>query len=449
MASLTLLRRFNRRPFLRPPAAAYLLSTSSTPHSSTFRASEPPLSRVDVLEKLKLQSNDWKTALDYFKSVSTEQGFRHTTETLNCMVDILGKFFEFDLSWKLIEGMSKSGYLMPDHTTFRVLFKRYISARLVEEAFLAYERSGEFNLKDETCYSYLVDALCEYKHVEDAEEFVFGKKKTSNNDVIAVAMASSTKIHNMILRGWYKKKWWGKCKEFWEKMDRKGVNKDLHSYSIYMDIMCKSGKPYRAVKLFKEMKGKRIQLDVVAYNTAILAMGLSKGVDSATSVYREMREMGCPPNVVTCNTVIKLLCENSRMEEAYEMLDKMGKEGIHPDEMTYRCFYRSLGDPKEILQLFDRMLQDGVEPTMNTFVMLIKKFGRWGFLRPANIVWSKMLELGYSPDESAYNAWIDALIDKGDKDLLDLARKYDQEMQEKGLSAKPRKEFRNKEFLEG
>ncbi|CAN1836555.1 Pentatricopeptide repeat-containing protein At1g80550, mitochondrial [Linum perenne] len=399
MASLTLLRRFNRRPFLRPPAAAYPLSTTSTPHSSTFRASEPPLSRVDVLEKLKLQSNDWKTALDYFKSVSTEQGFRHTTETLNCMVDILGKFFEFDLSW-------------------------------------------EFNLKDETCYSYLVDALCEYKHVEDAEEFVFGKKKP-------IAMASSTKIHNMILRGWYKKKWWGKCKEFWEKMNRKGVNKDLHSYSIYMDIMCKSGKPYRAVKLFKEMKGKRIQLDVVAYNTAILAMGLSKCVDSATSVYREMREMGCPPNVVTCNTVIKLLCENSRMEEAYEMLDKMGKEGIHPDEMTYRCFYRSLGDPKEILQLFDRMLRDGVEPTMNTFVMLIKKFGRWGFLRPANIVWSKMLELGYSPDESAYNAWIDALIDKGDKDLLDLARKYDQEMQEKGLSAKPRKEFRNKEFLEG
>lgn len=235
--------------------------------------------------------------------------------------------------------------------------------------------------------------------------------------------------------------WWGKCREFWEEMDRKEVCKDLHSYSIYMDILCKSGKPWKAVKLYKEMKSKGMKLDVVAYNTVIGAIGLSEGVDFVLRVYREMRELGCKPNVVTCNTVIKLLCENGRIKEAYRMLDEMPQSDIAPNVFTYHCFFRCLEKPKEILCLFDQMIENGVSPRMDTYVMLMRKFGRWGFLRPVFLVWRKMEQLGCSPDEFAYNALIDALIQKG---MVDMARKYDEEMLAKGLSAKPRVELDTK-----
>ncbi|KAJ6681890.1 TETRATRICOPEPTIDE REPEAT (TPR)-LIKE SUPERFAMILY PROTEIN-RELATED [Salix koriyanagi] len=224
-------------------------------------------------------------------------------------------------------------------------------------------------------------------------------------------------------------------------MDRKEVCKDLHSYSIYMDILCKSGKPWKAVKLYKEMKSKGMKLDVVAYNTVIGAIGLSEGVDFVLRVYREMRELGCKPNVVTCNTVIKLLCENGRIKEAYRMLDEMPQSDIAPNVFTYHCFFRCLEKPKEILCLFDQMIENGVNPRMDTYVMLMRKFGRWGFLRPIFLVWKKMEQLGCSPDEFAYNALIDALIQKG---MVDMARKYDEEMLAKGLSAKPRVELYTK-----
>uniref|UniRef100_A0A2P2QU48 Pentatricopeptide repeat-containing protein n=1 Tax=Rhizophora mucronata TaxID=61149 RepID=A0A2P2QU48_RHIMU len=119
----------------------------------------------------------------------------------------------------------------------------------------------------------------------------------------------------------------------------------------------------------------------------------------------------------------------------------MQKKGIMPDAITYHCFFRCLMRPKQIILLFDRMIGSGVRPRMDTYVMLMRKFGRWGFLRPVFMVWKKMEELGCSPDESAYNALIDALIDKG---MLDLARKYDEEMLAKGLSAKPREELGTK-----
>ncbi|KAK2651589.1 hypothetical protein Ddye_011445 [Dipteronia dyeriana] len=391
-----------------------------------------------IQDTLSSYNNEWKSALEFFNWVETQHQFRHTTDTYNRMIDILGKFFEFDSSWELIQRMRKNPDSNPNHATFRIMFKRYVSAHLVNEAIDTFDRLDEFNLKDETSYCNLVDSLCEYKHVIEAQELCFGEGKIVGFDGLN---GSDTKIYNMILRGWFKLGWWGKCREFWEEMDKRGVVKDLHSYSIFMDIMCKSGKPWKSVKLYKELKMKGIKMDVVAYNTVISAVGISEGVDFAMRVYREMREVGCEPNVVTCNIILKLLCENGRVKEAYAVLGHMPKKGIVPDVMTYHCFFRCLEKPKEILRLFDWMIESGIRPKMDTYVMLIRKFGRWGFLRPVLLVWKKMKELGCSPDEFAYNALIDALIEKG---MLDMARKFEEEMMEKGLSTKPRKELGTK-----
>ncbi|KAF9614533.1 hypothetical protein IFM89_019196 [Coptis chinensis] len=340
------------------------------------------------------------------------------------MIDVLGKFFEFDLAWEIINNKMDA----PDYTTFRILFKRYASAHMVNEAIDCFNNKlDEFNLKDDTSFGNLVDALCDYKHVIEAEEICVGK--------------NSTKLHNMILRGWLKMEWWGKCREFWEKMDERGIEKDLHSYSIYMDIVCKSGKPWKTVKLYKEMKKKGIVLDVVVYNTVLHATGISEGVDVSITLYKEMIELGCKPNIVTYNIIVKLLCQSGRFRHAYAILDQMPEKGCFPNVITYHGFFGCLEKPKEMLKLFDRMIESGVRPRMDTYVMLLTRFGRWGFLRPVFIVWKKMEEHGCSPDASAYNAVIDALIQKN---MVDMARKYDEEMLAKGLSAKPRKELGTK-----
>lgn len=369
--------------------------------------------------------------MEFFNWVESEYGFEHTTDTYNHMIDILGKFFEFDLARQLLDKMPER-----NHATFRVIFKRYASAHLVQEAIDVYSKLGEYNMKDETSFLNLVDALCEYKHVIEAEELCLGKDFNFNEKISGLEMG--TKVYNMILRGWFKMGWWAKCREFWEKMDEDGIIKDLFSYSIYMDIQCKSGKPWKAVKLYKEMKKKGIKLDVVAYNTVIRAIGVLEGVDVAVHLGREMLELGCEPNVVTYNTIVKLLCENGRVREAYKVLDKMSKRGCAPNVITYHCIFRCLEKPNEILVLLDRMIESGVSPTLDTYVLLLKKFGRWGFLRPVFIVWKKMEDQGLSPNEFAYNALIDALLDKG---MIDMARKYDEEMLAKGLSAKLRPEL--------
>ncbi|KFK42438.1 hypothetical protein AALP_AA2G256500 [Arabis alpina] len=434
------LRRFNH------------LRTSFT--SSIRYLSEKPISNLDdknlqcsnydqktVCEALTCYNNDWQKALEFFNWVESESGFHHTTETYNRMIDILGKYFEFETSWSLINRMSENPISFPNHVTFRVMFKRYVTAHLVQEAMDTYDRLDDYKLRDETSFYNLVDSLCEYKHVVEAEELCFGKNVIANG----FSVSNSTKIHNLILRGWSKLGWWGKCKEYWEKMDSEGVVKDLFSYSIYMDIMCKSGKPWKAVKLYKEMKSKRMKLDVVAYNTVIRSIGASEGVEFGIRVFREMRERGCVPNVATHNTVIKLLCEDGRMKDAYRMLDEMPKNGCQPDSVTYMCLFARLEKPSEILSLFGRMIRSGVRPRMDTYVMLMRKFERWGFLQPVLYVWKTMKESGDTPDSAAYNAVIDALIQKG---MLDIAREYEDEMVERGLTPRRRPELVEKSLEE-
>ncbi|XP_021723479.1 pentatricopeptide repeat-containing protein At1g80550, mitochondrial-like [Chenopodium quinoa] len=403
---------------------------SKNPNFNT-PSSPKPLDFITVCETLSSYNNDFNRALEFFNWVETNCGFQHNTETYNSMIDILGKFFEFDKCWEFIEIMRKHPFSMPNYTTFRIMFKRYISAHYVNEAIDMFDRLGEFNLKDETSFCNLIDALCEYKHVIEAED-LWVKRQSF------VKFVSETKVCNMMLRGYAKMGWWGKCREFWEEMDKKGVRKDLVTYSIYMDVQCKCGKPWKALKMYKDMRRMRMQLDVVAYNTVIHAIGLKEGVDFSIRMLREMKELGCQPNVVTYNTVLKLLCENGRMKEAYGMLYQMRKMGCEPDVISYHCFFRCLVRPKEMLRLFEKMLESGVTPRMDTYVMLMRKFGRWGFLRPVYIVWDKMKELGCSPNEAAYNALIDALLQKG---MVDNARQYDEEMLAKGLSAKPRVEL--------
>lgn len=391
-----------------------------------------------VLETLSSYENDWKKALEFFNWVESRCGFQHTNETYNQVIDTLGKFFEFDSAWDLIEKMRNSSSARPDYTTFRIMFKRYLSAHLVKEAIDTFDRMKEFNLRDDVSFSNLIDALCEHKHVIEAEELCFGSSKNVGKHLF---FTLNVKIYNMILRGWFKMRWWGKCKEFWEEMDKRGVKKDLFSYSIYMDVQCKSGKPWKAVKLYKEMKQKGIKMDVVAYNTVIRAIGISEGVDVAVNLYRKMIDLSCEPNVVTYNIILKLLCENGRTKQAVQMLNEMSKKGCEPNVLTYHCFFGCLQKPKDILKLFDRMIENGIRPRMDTYVMLMRKFGRWGFLRPVFLIWEKIGEHGLSPDEFAYNALIDALVQKG---MVDMARKYDKEMVEKGLSAKPRTELGSK-----
>ncbi|KAG8043702.1 hypothetical protein GUJ93_ZPchr0458g22693 [Zizania palustris] len=374
-------------------------STLQTPATA---AATPP-SRVDgaaVLETLSLYANDWRRALEFFHWSASPAGANlpPSPAAVARTVDILGKHFEFPLATSLL--VSHYDPARADHSflrpALRSLFNRLAAANLVDDAVRAfYSTADSIGLQDELSFHALVDALCDHRRIDEAHHLCFGKDPPPFPPV--------TKTHNLLLRGWAKTRAWARLRHLWFDMDNRGVAKDLHSYSIYMDALAKSGKPWKA--------------------------------------FRQMVDAGCKPNASTFNTIVKLLCKEGRFKEGYAFVQQMHKAGIEPTVLTYHCFFQYLSRPQEVLGLFEKMIERGCLPRMDTYVMLIKRFGRWGFLRPVFIVWKAMEEQGLSPDAFAYNALIDVLLEKR---MVDLAKKYDDEMLAKGLSPKPRKELGTK-----
>ncbi|KQJ84917.1 pentatricopeptide repeat-containing protein At1g80550, mitochondrial [Brachypodium distachyon] len=418
---------------LRRRLLALPFSTLQSPAPAATPAPSSSLDAAAVLETLSLYTNDWRRALDFFHWSASPAGANlpPTAATLSRAIDILGKHFEFPLATSLLlshHDPSDPAFLRP---ALRALLNRLAAANLVDDAVRVFESTaGSIGLRDEASFHLLIDALCDHRRVDEAHHLCFGKAPPP--------FPPGTKTHNLLLRGWAKTRAWTRLRQHWFDMDNRGVAKDLHSYSIYMDALAKSGKPWKAVKVFKEMKQKRLPVDIVAYNTAIHAIGLAQGVDFSVRLYRQMVDAGCKPNTATFNTIVKLLCKEGRFREGYAFVQQMHKAGCEPNVLTYHCFFQYLSRPQEVLVLFEKMLERGCRPRMDTYVMLIKRFGRWGFLRPVFFVWKTMEEQGLSPDAFAYNTLIDALLEKG---MVDLARKYDEEMLAKGLSPKPRKEL--------
>ena len=125
-------------------------------------------------------------------------GSNHPTDTsYNAWLTFWASFSNSISYWFWSNAWKQDPVAYPNHATFCIVFKHYASAHLVEEAMNAYDRTEEFNFKDETRYSNLIDALCEYKHVIEAEELFIRESKdlVFNDDV---------KIYDMILRGWFK-----------------------------------------------------------------------------------------------------------------------------------------------------------------------------------------------------------------------------------------------------
>nr|CAD1840618.1 unnamed protein product [Ananas comosus var. bracteatus] len=114
----------------------------------------------------------------------------------------------------------------------------------------------------------ILDSLCDRRLVADAESLFLRPP----SPLLPSPFPPDTKVYNLLLRGWLKVRRWRRCRELWLDMDRNRVPKDLHSYSVYMDALSKSGKPWSAVRLFKEMS-RKFAPDAVAYNTAIHALG--------------------------------------------------------------------------------------------------------------------------------------------------------------------------------
>ncbi|KAF9600148.1 hypothetical protein IFM89_004759 [Coptis chinensis] len=107
---------------------------------------------VEVLNKL---SNAGALALTFFRWVEKKEGYKHTNESYNALIEALDKIKQFNSIWDIVEEMKRKG--LETKETFGLIMRRYARCRKTKEAIETFKME-KFGMKHELSdYNRLID----------------------------------------------------------------------------------------------------------------------------------------------------------------------------------------------------------------------------------------------------------------------------------------------------
>eukprot|EP00249_Psilotum_nudum_P034374 c53352_g1_i1 orf=95-2269(+) len=131
---------------------------------------------------------------------------------------------------------------------------------------------------------------------------------------------------------------------------------------------------YSLDELLDKAEREKLQLSVIALNSAIRTYGISKKADRAISLFERMKAFGVEPNKESYRSIIHALVRHKRCLKAKE--------------------------------LFEQMQRSGLQPTLPIFLSLIECFGMAGMTSIADSLFEQIVETGLKPDADVYTAII-------------------------------------------
>ncbi|CAK8573940.1 unnamed protein product [Lathyrus sativus] len=354
-----------------------------------FPAEVSPELVVDVLNKL---SNAGILALSFFRWAEKQKGFKHSTESFHALIEALGKIKQFKMIWNLVDEMNQLKLINGD--TFALIARRYIRARIVNEALKTFERMKRYGLKPQISdFNKLIDVLC-----------------------------------------WSQQQNLLKVNEVCREMKDEGFEPDVVTYGIIINAYCKAKKYDEAIGFYHEMQLRNVSPSPHIYCTLIIGLGNGNRLDEALEFFEKSKASGFPPEAPTYNAVVGAYCWAMRTDDAYRIVGEMKELGIGPNSRTYDIILVHLikgGRIKEAYSVFKRMSSEmGCEPSANTYAIVVRMFCNENQLDMAMVVWDEMKDKGILPGIHMFSTMIISLCREN---KLDEACKYFHKMLDVGI----------------
>lgn len=391
-----------------------------------------------VSKVLSRFSNDWVAAFGFFMWAGTQEGYCHCADSYDMMVDILGKFKQFDLMCGLIGQMHEIGGLVSLATMTKVM-RRLCGANRWSDAIDAFHKMDRFGVaKDTKAMNVLLDTLCKERSVKRARGAFQALKGTIPPDESSF---------NTLVHGWCKARMLKEARETMKEMERhgfspsvttytclieaycmekdfqtvdgildemhtKGCTPNIITYTIVMHALGKAGRTQEALDTFDKVKQDGCALDASFYNCLIYILCRAGRLQDANFVVEEMHRTGISPNLTTFNTLISAACDHSLAENALKLLVQMEEQSCNPDIKTYTpllklCCRRKW--VKTLLFLICHMFRKDITPDFSTYTLLVCWLCRNGRLTQSCLFLEEMVLKGFTPQQATFDLVLEKL----------------------------------------
>ncbi|XP_018824895.1 pentatricopeptide repeat-containing protein PNM1, mitochondrial [Juglans regia] len=356
-----------------------------------------------VLSTLNLCPDAGRTVLGFNHWLISKTSFTHTDETLSYFVDYFGRRKDF----KAIHEVLVNGVGLAGPKTLESAIDRLVRAGRPTDVVSFFQRMEiDYGLKrDKESLLLVVEKLCGNGYASYAERMVKNLAKEFFPD---------ERICDLLVKGWCVDGKLDEAKRLAEEMYRGGFEIGTMAYNAILDCVCKICREKDPFRLHSEAEKVLVQMDVhgvprnvETFNVLITNLCKIRKTEDAMKLFYRMGEWGCYPDETTFLVLIRSLYQAARVGEGDEMIDGMRSAGYGGklDKKVYYGFLKILCGIERIdhaLSVFKKMKEDGCEPGIKTYDLLMGKLCAHNRLDRANALFNEARKRGIAMEPTAY-----------------------------------------------
>ncbi|KAJ1265843.1 hypothetical protein BS78_08G105200 [Paspalum vaginatum] len=300
--------------------------------------------------------------------------------TYNTFVDAICKCGNMELAVQVVLDMEAKN-LKPNVVTYSTLMDGFSKLEKYDEALKLREKMKSLGIQlDRVCYNTL---LSMYVKTGKYDEIA-----TVCEEMDRLGIEKDTVTYNSLINGYGKQGRLDMVAFLVQDMRAQGVAPSVLTYSTLIDIYSKAGMHGDAFNVYLDFKESGLKADVVLFSSFIDTLAKNGLVECALALLDEMMKMGIKPNVVTYNTIIDAFGKSKILTEEDPEIGNMGIVGVYGGQIVRAANPVTRGHPAMdvrmrrsqelffILELFQKMVQQGVRPNVVTFSAILNACSR-------------------------------------------------------------------------
>ncbi|KAF0910916.1 hypothetical protein E2562_005314 [Oryza meyeriana var. granulata] len=412
------------------------------------------------------RSAEWEEArhlLDAMRQEGTEPG----VVTWNTLISSYARSGDLDVAMELLGQMEESG-VAPDVVTWTSLVSGFVHMDRGDEALRCFIRMRLAGVEPNgMSIASAISACASLKLLNQGRELHSHAIKVgsvnnvlSGNSLVDMyakcgEIVAAWQIFNGIpekdifswnsmIAGYAQAGYCGKAYELFCKMENYGVQRNVITWNTMISGYIRNGDDERAFELFQMMESHGVKRDTATWNILIAGSVHNGYYDRALRIFRQMQSLLVRPDYITILSIIPAfanLVASWKVREihacifhhnleldgkiANALINAYSKSGDLPSAcavfdmhssrniISWNCIILAHvlhGSPKEALDLFCRMKQEGVLPDHTTLVTVIKAYGLTGKVSEGSQTFLNMAnDYNITPELDHYAAMVDLL----------------------------------------
>lgn len=199
-----------------------------------------------------------------------------------------------------------------------------------------------------------------------------------------------------------------------EKLFNEMPERDVVSWTSMITGYAQANRHNDAIRLFQKMMISKVKPDQIMVASVLSACAHLGRLDVGKAVHDYINSHGVKSDIYVENALIDMYCKGGSVEKALKVFDEMREK----DSVSWTSIISGLavnGDSKQALELFSRMLREGIRPVHGTFVGILLACVHSGLVdKGVEFFCSMEKDYGLVPEMRHYGCVVDLLCRGGD-----------------------------------